>query len=1155
MDLGLVGLNEQKSATFVVSNHNPIGIKLIYWQCNLPSVSIEFVGTSHGNISAINQQRVSEETKNLSRSEATLLAPEHFAVFRVHVNRLAEEGPFAGRITLTTPFESLAVPLRFKVLRGSLKASKVILPRTFPGRIVTAMLQVKSNYTSAIRLKGAFVEPKDERFKIKLPTTTTSSSGDEHQQQPVMMIKPGDDNHVLVQFDASAGCLQRTCYTALDIEKEVGHLWLLGTSLYSDTAYIDRELYRLLRNQWTMLTDSDKSPAVNIRLQVDGFGSFITEAQAQLYWPRISNKLSIRFPSVRIGRSTTKELLVENPADRAILIQALNVVDYPTPDVLLAMMSNHFFHQQWSKGDLESFEECIRSGAHKNRSAVFTFVNSSSSGLSAGAAGGGGGAGAASTSSSNSNRINEWLGVAPNANSYTMILPPGARQRLAITFQPKDERNFTSLLVLRNNLTVIDVVMLRGEGGRGLLKLNSKLPNTDHSLLLFEFTEKQLERKCRAANAGGLKAGGASSTALEKVPSTVAGIAVTTTMSSLMIRQKFTVVNSGRMSMQIRSFLIDGLPCEGHGFHISHCDPQFLTPNQSFDIEMVYSPDFTTPYVSHELTVLVDDDVFPGGQKYQLIAKIPQKYLRQCLELLPRPLWENVIYYMLVIMALFVLFLSIVVAISDAHRITSYYEMENSQDDLYNQMMEEKGPEEGTASTSNGTLANSHSNGSVPRKSTDNGHANGTTSNGKAGQSHHQQQQQQQSTKFRNRKGNKGSNGNSGGNSNNSSNSTNSGKSSFRPSNLIPAVSSNASKQHEHLSTSTASRHDDELNNGDKTGDWTNTTLQSRKKALIRQDSNSSEHSQRSTDTSTSTSSSRNNIDKSDGVSDLMKDRSRKSATDSSTEALQQGGGGTSSAKLSISNDAKQLKGGKADQVLDSKKANKKGGSNNNSSKAASGKAGGGGKGSDKSSSSKLLEKTASVDGGTSTKSSSESLNFIPNIDSGNNAATKARSATLPLTSKGAPGGGGAGQPENVSISQSDMSGGGHHFDMLNGRAGYNVVVTKSQTRQQQQQQQLLQLQQLQHQSSSSSGHNKQQQPTTVLGKQSQFDLSAVGSNNSSKSNVISKLFPDVSSVAYNNSSNIAPSQLYFDMAQPNNNSSSRDIWDSPITSFDSGNA
>ena len=77
-----------------------------------------------------------------------------------------------------------------------------------------------------------------------------------------------------------------------------------------------------------------------------------------------------------------------------------------------------------------------------------------------------------------------------------MLLPAGVRHRLAVTFNPPDEKNYTSLLILRNNLTIIDVVMLRGEGGRGLLKIGKTLPNTLNSRLVFDFPERSLENHC-----------------------------------------------------------------------------------------------------------------------------------------------------------------------------------------------------------------------------------------------------------------------------------------------------------------------------------------------------------------------------------------------------------------------------------------------------------------------------------------------------------------------------------------------------------------------------------------------------------------------------------------------------------------------------------
>lgn len=618
--MGLVGLNEQKTSTFMVANNNPVTIRIIYWHCNITGLTIELVGTSQGNISAINQRIGS----SFNSSEVRTLEPNHFAVFRVHVNRLSMEGEYNGIISIITAYEQLLVPLTIKVLSGSLSAEPVIIPKSFPGKVVKSLLNIKSNYTSNIKIKGAFIEPKDERFRIKLLD---------------QLIKPDQDNQLQITFDPSAACFQKLCYTALDVEKEVGHLWLLGSGLYSDTAYIDKELYKLLRNQWLMMSESDRNPTVKVRLQIDGFGSFLAPVQAQQHWPRLANKLMILFPSIRVGQTVTKELLVENTADRQVLIQAINVIDYPNSDILLQLISNSIFHQQWAKSDLQAVQSAIWNG--HNRSSFSLHNNTIAS-------------------NSQVQRITEWLGVEPNAHSYIMLLPPGVRHRLAITFNPLDEKNYTSLLILRNNLTIIDVVMLRGEGGRGLLKIGKTLPNTPNSRLIFNFPERALERRCRNLVMAKYDANSQSTIMISKP------------VNTLLMRERFKAINIGRMALQIRSFLIDGMPCEGHGFRITRCEPILLAPNQTFDIEILYSPDFTQHMITHELTIMIDDDLF-SAQKFILVANIPVNVLQLCLEALPRPIWEPYLYYILVTMACFVLVLSTIVAIFDGKRIVLNY--------------------------------------------------------------------------------------------------------------------------------------------------------------------------------------------------------------------------------------------------------------------------------------------------------------------------------------------------------------------------------------------------------------------------------------------------------------------------------------------------
>ena len=704
-----------------------------------------------------------------------MLQPDHFAVFRVHINKLSTEGLYDGFISITTAYQTFNVPLMLKVLRGSLTAEKVILPKTFPGKIVKGFLNIKSNYTSHLKIKGAFIEPKDDRFKIKLID---------------QLIKPGQENQLQITFDASVACFKKLCYSAIDIEKEVGKLWILGNGLYSDTAYIDKELYKLLRNQWLMLKEEDRNPTVTVRLQIDGFGSLVNHVQAQQQWPRISNKLAIRFPSIRIGKSIVKELLIENPADRPVLLQAINVIDYPNSEILLQQMSNLIFHHQWSRNDLLTIHKVVRS---EHTLSAFSLANNNSTAIV--------------------NRLDEWLKVVPHPNSVILLLPPGARHRLAVTFCPLDEKNFTSLLILRNNLTIIDVVLLRGEGGRGLLKIGKTLPNLSNSKLIFEFSERGLERRCRNGG-GGVSSGGGTVTASGKETITKSHF------NTLVIKEKFKAMNIGRMGLQIRNFLIDGMPCEAYGFRINRCEPIYLTPNQTLDIEIVYSPDFTQPTVSHELSIIVDDDLI-SAQRFQLVAKIPQKLLRNCHDVLPRPSWEEFLYFILMFMTMFMLMLSVIVAVFDAKRFNYNYFSAINLDTV--------GATDLTKCEENGTAVKENKCEQVDSidlsKKSLNGNYNGNVANGK---------HQHNLNKVRNRKLNKNANYNAKNEAkNNVNNSSNKNKSNG---DIVKTVDESKNK----ISIAQAEQSNQESNDSVS---WCST-----RKKLLRQDSSSSEHSQRSSD-------------------------------------------------------------------------------------------------------------------------------------------------------------------------------------------------------------------------------------------------------------------------------------------------------------------
>ena len=75
------------------------------------------------------------------------------------------------------------------------------------------------------------------------------------------------------------------------------------------------------------------------------------------------------------------------------------------------------------------------------------------------------------------------------------ILPPlSVAHHIVVAFTPKVEQTASTLLLIRNNLTVLDYVVLQGHGSLGTFTIDNIQPNSDP--LMFEFTSAMLE-KCQ----------------------------------------------------------------------------------------------------------------------------------------------------------------------------------------------------------------------------------------------------------------------------------------------------------------------------------------------------------------------------------------------------------------------------------------------------------------------------------------------------------------------------------------------------------------------------------------------------------------------------------------------------------------------------------
>lgn len=76
-----------------------------------------------------------------------------------------------------------------------------------------------------------------------------------------------------------------------------------------------------------------------------------------------------------------------------------------------------------------------------------------------------------------------------------VVIPPNRENyQITVAFTPKVDLQVASLLLIRNNLTVLDYVLLEGCGNQGMFTIDNIPPESEP--LLFEFSTAQLE-KCQ----------------------------------------------------------------------------------------------------------------------------------------------------------------------------------------------------------------------------------------------------------------------------------------------------------------------------------------------------------------------------------------------------------------------------------------------------------------------------------------------------------------------------------------------------------------------------------------------------------------------------------------------------------------------------------
>ncbi|XP_045079312.1 transmembrane protein 131 [Coregonus clupeaformis] len=517
-----------------------------------------------------------------SQHKTVVLSSGYYAAFRVTLEAQSLEGLYDGAVHITTDYEILTIPVKAVIAVGRLNShpKHIILPPSFPGKIVHQSFSIQSSFTQRVRLQRIHSLTEDVRFYYK--RLRINKDGLEPRRQSKVAN---------IYSDASLQCGDH-CYVGLPfILKSEARPH--GLVLQEDIWEADVDLHQKLLRRWRELKDrSGHQVEAVFEVNTDLQKTVQATITAQQTWPSLVNaSQQIMFPLTNTNSSSEKEVVLKNPSDVPVYVQVLPLALYPNPSVFAGKLADRFPLGRLSNINIDT--KSLEFQVKPNLSSVMK----GSSGFVEGST---------------------------RPFVYNLLLQPGEVKSFSLTFTPASNHSVSSLFIVRNNLTVMDMIMVHGQGTTESLNIAGNPPGPGSSLR-FQMTEALL-KDC-------------TDMIKSKEPKST-------------LRRTFRMENTGLLPFYMRSAEINGQPCQGYGFKVLNCQQFALKPNASKDLVILFTPDFTTSRVIRELKLVTE-----GGSEFVFVlnASLPYHMLASCTEALPRPSWELYLIVSFIMSSMFLL--------------------------------------------------------------------------------------------------------------------------------------------------------------------------------------------------------------------------------------------------------------------------------------------------------------------------------------------------------------------------------------------------------------------------------------------------------------------------------------------------------------------
>ncbi|XP_050308013.1 transmembrane protein 131 [Anthonomus grandis grandis] len=591
LDMGLVGHYKQVQAYLILTNPNPIDLNLLKLSTSLPRSQVELHGCGEGDHRLLfANNRIGNLTK------CGNIKAQHFAVIRLTVNTNNQDGLKRGEVQIATPFENLSIAVAYKVASGELIIDKedLVFNNCFPSKACTHPLRIFSTYSEKMNVEGISSLPADKRVSYNI----------------VSSILPKMNRVIAtLKFNPDLDC-SPDCYTGFLSEGSAS--WLKTLLISRQVSDYDLKLVNLFYQRYSNFTKNSANATSSMTFRLD-----TSEVKGQMFvsrvnftWPSVVEEgvlinQTLEFPLTQVRNRSSQDLILHNPSNHPLVMQLIFENDYPHAELLLEGLPENFIPNADVKCSTKkwfSFDESTLDRQQK----IF------------------------------------WTNLRLNIYKYSLpvILGPGQSRKVTLEFHAEEAKTYSSLLFIRNNLTMIELVRLVGKGAKPRFEFTS-LKSLGPKMAHFELTEKQM-KPCNPD--------------LYSKPY----------LPYLTTKASFLATNLGEIPVYISRFLINGFNCEGYGFKVIDCEPFSLMPNSSKTIDILFTPDLALHEVSRMLHI---QSSLNTCVNYTLKAKVSRSYCRHCSVLQGRPPFEIYMSKLVNMFLVINLILVLTVSVWDANNL------------------------------------------------------------------------------------------------------------------------------------------------------------------------------------------------------------------------------------------------------------------------------------------------------------------------------------------------------------------------------------------------------------------------------------------------------------------------------------------------------